>query len=200
MTEIKSKIMENKEEKKRKLLDSAFCLFTDKGVKNTSIQDIVDKAGVAKGTFYLYFKDKDDLQEYLITSKSEELLLDAIKYVDKKNIVDFSDRLINVIDYVIDEFIKDKLLLRFISKNLSLGMFGDKLSSIFGRSTIGALELFEKGIKENNLNISNPDITLFMIIELTSSAVFTSITLNKPLPIEELKPFLFKKIRAMLLD
>lgn len=200
MTEIKSKILENKEEKKRKLLNSAFCLFTDKGVKNTSIQDIVDKAGVAKGTFYLYFKDKDDLQEYLITSKSEELLLDAIKYVDKKNIVDFSDRLINVIDYVIDEFIKDKLLLRFISKNLSLGMFGDKLSSIFGRSTIGALELFEKGIKENNLNISNPDITLFMIIELTSSAVFTSITLNKPLPIEELKPFLFKKIRAMLLD
>ena len=52
MTKIKkSKVTENKEEKKRKLLESAFSLFIEKGVKKTSIQDIVDKAEVAKGTF-----------------------------------------------------------------------------------------------------------------------------------------------------
>ena len=45
--------------------------FTDKGIKNTSIQEIVDNANVAKGTFYLYFKDKYELQDILITSKSE---------------------------------------------------------------------------------------------------------------------------------
>ena len=42
-------------EKKQKLLSSAYKLFTTKGIKNTSIQDIVDSAEVAKGTFYLYF-------------------------------------------------------------------------------------------------------------------------------------------------
>ena len=47
----KSKIVENKEEKGKKILDSAFKLFTEKGFKNTSIQEIVDHAGVAKGTF-----------------------------------------------------------------------------------------------------------------------------------------------------
>lgn len=58
-------------EKKQRLLDTAFSLFTDKGIKNTSIQDIVDNANVAKGTFYLYFKDKYELQDILITTKSE---------------------------------------------------------------------------------------------------------------------------------
>ena len=71
--------MENKEEKEKKLLDSAFSLFTEKGFKDTSIQEIVDHAGVAKGTFYLYFKDKYDIQDYLITYKSNELFLNGIR-------------------------------------------------------------------------------------------------------------------------
>ena len=39
---------------------TAFELFTTKGLTKTTISDIVDQAGVAKGTFYLYFKDKYD--------------------------------------------------------------------------------------------------------------------------------------------
>ena len=57
---------DNKLEKERRLLDTAFKLFTEKGVKDTSIQDIVDNANVAKGTFYLYFKDKYEIRDVLI--------------------------------------------------------------------------------------------------------------------------------------
>ena len=56
-----------KDDKKNKLAEAAYTLFIKKGFKNTSIQEIVDKAKVAKGTFYLYFEDKYDVQEYLIT-------------------------------------------------------------------------------------------------------------------------------------
>ena len=64
--DIKSKINDNKQEKERKLLNTALHLFTEKGIKKTSIQDIVHEAGIAKGTFYLYFKDKYDLRDKLI--------------------------------------------------------------------------------------------------------------------------------------
>ena len=47
---------ENKKIKEETLLSSAFNLFTKKGFKETSIQDIAESAGVGKGTFYLYFK------------------------------------------------------------------------------------------------------------------------------------------------
>ena len=52
------KIQENKEEKENNLITAALKLFTEKGVKETSVQEITNEAGVAKGTFYLYFKDK----------------------------------------------------------------------------------------------------------------------------------------------
>ena len=200
MPKNKSKIDENKEEKEKKILDSALKLFTEKGFKNTSIQEIVDNAGVAKGTFYLYFKDKYDIQDYLVTYKSKELFLEAISYVDKKEITNFADRFIGVIDYLIDEFKKDEDLLKFISKNLSWGVFGSRVSSLIDDSSIGVLDIFEKQIRENNLKIENPEVTLFMIIELTSSVVFSSITTSKPLPIDELKPQLYDKIRKILID
>lgn len=196
----KTKTMENKEEKEKKLLDSAFLLFTEKGFKETSIQEIVNHAGVAKGTFYLYFKDKYDIQDYLITYKSNELFLKAIKHVNKLKIDKFEDRFIAIIDYLIDEFEKHEELIMFISKNLSLGVFGDSLTNLLHRDSLGILEIFKKEIEDNNLNIKNPEITIFMIIELTSSVVFSSITMGKPMPIEDLKPVLYDKIRKLLID
>ena len=44
----------------------------------TSISDIVDNAGVAKGTFYLYFKDKYDIRNKLIAHKSGEVFCPCI--------------------------------------------------------------------------------------------------------------------------
>ena len=47
-----------KQLKRDALMSSAFDLFTTQGFTETTIRDIVTRAGVAKGTFYLYFKDK----------------------------------------------------------------------------------------------------------------------------------------------
>lgn len=47
------------------LLDAAAALFVEKGVAATSIDDIVLRAGVAKGTFYHYFHDRAAMSEAL---------------------------------------------------------------------------------------------------------------------------------------
>ena len=65
-----SKLESNKKQKKDALLNTAFDLFITKGIQKTSIADIVEKAGVAKGTFYLYFTDKYDLRNKLISQIS----------------------------------------------------------------------------------------------------------------------------------
>lgn len=56
------KLESNKKKKEDALYNTAFELFTTKGTNKTTISDIVEKAGVAKGTFYLYFKDKYDTE------------------------------------------------------------------------------------------------------------------------------------------
>ncbi len=195
---IVSKIKEKKIEKEIKLLNSAYKLFTKKGIKETSIQDIVNEAGVAKGTFYLYFKDKYDLQNKLIIRKSKDLFTEAIKSLNKNYIEDFDDQIIYVINYVIDLLKNDETLIGFISKDLSLGVYTEGVSNVFEDNNIGIQKLFFKGIEKHNKKIKNPEVKLFMIIELVSSTVFTSIIKKQPLPIEEYKPHLYKMIRNIL--
>ena len=55
---MKKKVIENKIQKENRLLSAAFELFTENEIQKVSVNDIVNKANVAKGTFYLYFKDK----------------------------------------------------------------------------------------------------------------------------------------------
>ena len=53
-------------------------------------------------------------------------------------------------------------------------------------------------LKEKDIPLEYPEMTLFMIIELVSSTVFTSIVESHPLPIEEFKPHLYKTIRLLI--
>lgn len=194
-------LLEQKNEKENRLLETAFKLFTEKGIKSTSIQDIVDNANVAKGTFYLYFKDKYEIRDVLITKKSEKLFSDALFNMRKNYLQDFSDQIIFIINYVIDELVKNPLLLKFISKNLSWGVYNETIVKLYDRQeekADGLYSLFLKGVKENNISLKNPKVTLFMIIELVSSTCFDSILYKNPLPIEEYKPYLYDVIRGLL--
>lgn len=47
-------------ERKRKVADVALKLFVEKGFQQTSIQEIIEKANISKGTFYNYFSSKND--------------------------------------------------------------------------------------------------------------------------------------------
>ena len=58
-------VEQKKEQKKEGLLEAAYQLFLEKGVNKTSVDEIVKKANVAKGTFYLYFHDKTQLLQQL---------------------------------------------------------------------------------------------------------------------------------------
>ena len=96
---------------------------------------------------------------------------------------------------------KNPLLLKFISKNLSWGVFSKTVLNLYDKSTDEeetVYDLFVKGIEENNIKLSNPEVTFFMIIELVGSTCFNSILYKEPLPIEDYKPYLYKTIRNLI--
>lgn len=188
-------------EKENRLLESAFKLFTEKGLKETSIQGIVDESNVAKGTFYLYFKDKYELRDILIEKKSKKLFSDAVSELRKNYIKSLDDQIIFIVNHIINELSKNTILLKFISKNLSWGVYSKTVNKLYQNSENdedGVYPLFLKGIKEQNIKLKNPDVTLYMIIELVSSTCFNSILYNEPLPIEKYKPFLYDAIRKLM--
>src|SRR5512135_2938180 len=59
-----------KEETKRRIYVAALELFHDKGFEHTTVDEITERADVAKGTFFNYFPHKESVLSYL----SEESL------------------------------------------------------------------------------------------------------------------------------
>ena len=193
----------DKKEKENKLMEKALKLFTEKGVNNTSIQDIADEAGVGKGTFYLYFKDKYDIRDKVIASCSNKLFSDALDALNNSYIQNFEDQIIFIIYHILDELNKNKVLLKLISKNLSFGLFNNTISNLSNLSNINndtstLYEKFVNRVNENKVNLKNPKVTLFTIIELVSSTGFNSILYSEPLSLDEYKPYLYSIIRGIL--
>lgn len=190
----------DKKDKENRLLATAFELFTQKGVNNTSIQDIADSAGVGKGTFYLYFKDKYDIRDKVIANCSSKPFADALTALDSSYIQNFEDQIIYIINYILDELNKNRILLKLISKNLSFGLFNNAISKLpnIENNEETLYEKFINKVNENNINLKNPKVTLFTIIELVSSTGFNSILYSEPLSLEEYKPYLYSIIRDIL--
>ena len=194
------KVEDNKKLKMNILLQTAFDLFTGKGFAKTTVSDIVNQAGLAKGTFYLYFKDKYDIRNKLIEKTSKRLFADAISALNKIYIDNFDDQVIFIVNHVIDSLANDKILLKFMSKDLSGGIFNKALSNIPSPDSENEslIDFFTKKAAENNRNYSNPEMTLFTIIELAGATCFNSIMYDIPVPITEYKPYLYKIIRNIL--
>ena len=67
--------VERKEQKRRLIMQAALKVFSKKGYSPTALDEIAQEAGIAKGTLYLYFKDKEDL-----VSSTLIYVLDDLKY------------------------------------------------------------------------------------------------------------------------
>lgn len=117
------KVDDNKLSKRNALLKTAFDLFAEKGFAKTTISDIVEKAGLAKGTFYLYFKDKYDLRDKLIAYKGNRLFEETFQEMRKLNLGSFEEEICFITDYIIDRFQKQHDLLQFVAKNTLVGCF-----------------------------------------------------------------------------
>ena len=87
-TRMREPMESRKEQKRQSLLDAAYALFTEKGVAKTSVDEIVRGANVAKGTFYLYFHDKDQLLGQLVYNISAQVLEEAYEWLDERRTPD----------------------------------------------------------------------------------------------------------------
>ncbi len=190
----------DKSNKAERLLEAAFDLFVEHGDIDVSVSEIAARANIAKGTFYLYFHDKDDLREQLITQKSHELLRAALDSSDKIESATFEDRLVYVINFIIDYLTQNPVILKLIAKNLSFGMFNERVQQYIDDDKSDIMRALIMSAKRTGIRLRSPQILLFMIIELTSSTCFSCILESKPLPIEEYKPFLFETVRRIIRD
>ena len=188
----------NKIHKNDQIIEAAYELFLEQGVDSVSIQEIAERAGVAKGTFYLYFHDKDELKEAIIAQKSNELFQRALSALHQTGILEFEEQVIFIIDYVLDILEHNQDALKLIAKNLSLGVFNRQVNDFFSDRKVNIVKSLTDAAERSHVRLKNPDILLYMIIELASSTCFSCILESKPLEIAVFRPYLFDAIRQLI--
>ncbi len=202
------KLENNKQQKRTSILDTAFKLFTTQGVSKTSIAEISQKAGIAKGTFYLYFKDKYDIRNRLISHEASKLFKNSVtalnSYADEEKTknpdftITFTEQIVIIADHIINALNNNQTLLTFISKNLSWGIFKEALTTNVAEDDINFRDIYYEMLSESGLNLKEPEIMLFMIVELISSTCYSAILYKEPADIDTLKPYLYSTIKAII--
>ena len=192
------KITKKKNEKYTKILDTALGLFEKNGTHLVSIDEIVKGAGVAKGTFYLYFKDRYDLISTLIIEKASKYMSLLSDEYEPRNFGDVSTSVRHYIEYISDFLQKNKTLCILIDKNLNTCV------NAVAQTKEGPIkELYEKIFSELiNCGVSEAEARakLYLYIELIVSSCCNAIIRETPYTIEELKPHLCQIIESSIVN
>lgn len=117
---VVSYLDEKKKDNKLQIIQSAIKMFEKKGVEKTTIRDIMNNTDLGLGTFYSYFKDKEDLKEQIVLSKVVDLVLEAEKKCTQE---DHVERFISFTDYIIDYYIAHPFEFELVASNLNWALY-----------------------------------------------------------------------------
>ena len=192
-------ILQKKLEKRKKLLDSSYELFVEKGISNVSIAEICQKAGIAKGTFYLYFTSKEDIARALNRRISFTLMQKAYDEVNRNRKDTFADNVITMANFIIDYFHADTETLKMMRKDFIFPLTVDD----FDNSTNPLMISLRQEISDyaRVSGYSNHEILfrLYSLLSMIAGICHSVIIDHFPdKDIDDLKPVLFDMIRKAI--
>lgn len=192
-------VEENKLKKRNKILDAAYNLFAKNGINTTPIDEVVKCAGVAKGTFYLYFHDKYDLMDQIILYKSAAIIKSVIaqmKNINTDNKMEAIDQLTFFVDAIIDYMIENKEMLSVISEKSSI------LYSLIIDNGDDNIKLDFDYLTDIIVKLGNPPENAKKLLLLVSTMIFTTasnaILSRSPFTIEEIRLEIHLAVKKML--
>lgn len=162
-------------DKRERILEVAEELFLTNSIENTSVNQITRQAHVAKGTFYLYFEDKDELVFEIVNRFVDKTIIKALEKASTE------DWLESFFKTLIDFYCREPAVLKLLYEPLFLqadrpDRYDEKLchfAPLINR-------LVQEGYRPESAKIK-----LALAMETLGTLCFLSIILEKPAPIEK---------------
>ncbi|OIJ19209.1 hypothetical protein BKP45_13700 [Anaerobacillus alkalidiazotrophicus] len=151
---------------KRKIVEAAEVLLMERDITKVSVSEIVKKAKVAKGTFYLYFESKEDLAWDLV---QKGVLIFWHEITELKEASVSKETIDNLISKAINFSIKNKKIIRIIHqvKFLEFINHENHQSKFEEKFSLAIKAWLDRGIAEGVLDIQDSDFyAKFILISL----------------------------------
>ena len=178
-----------KEERKKILLRCAKEIFSEKGYYQTSISNIIERAGVARGTFYLYFQSKRDVFNSIL-DELVKALGEIMKPIDLNSSTPPLEQLRNILRSIAILALEDPDMPRILL-NRAIGLdkeFDMKLREFYGAVQGKVESALQHGIALGLVRKCNTQMTACCILGCVKEVIeFIS---SEPKTISQLDRFL----------
>ncbi len=162
-----------KEERKRQIKKTAIELMTKNGYRNTSVQEIVDRANFSKGGFYNYYSSKEEL--------FKEILSDGLDY-SQKRVRNFRlkaagmDRKTFLVEILLDKILDDndykKLFVTFFIEMFNDNNFFTFYNEIENELMPRFMDFCDQEDISEYKSIANDDFNVFITTLILGAEVF----------------------------
>lgn len=185
------------ENKKQRLIKAAIEEFSRVSFSEASINNIINNAKISRGSFYMYFENKDDLFKYILNfhkQKFDELIKTNLKKNNgdiKRAFGDMFDDIINYISKNDVDFFKNVFLnMNYMNQNYIVPHKED-----YSKKNINE---FSEYVNQDILNI-NEKVTLSDIFEILLGITIPAIihSIIGKVPIEIIKDKYMKKLELV---
>lgn len=171
---------------KTRIMNKTMSLLQETSLSDLSVREICEAAGIAKGTFYLYFEAKESVAWAIL----DENLVDAIGFLNGIEKLDPNEQSIEyIIDRILDYARDNSHFLKIIHHVRFTNYIGvDRLEMKYGDAWIKPLELFlKKGIEAGAFNIEDLTFTTHYISSSVHELIDQVIYDNSPYTLDQLR-------------
>jgi AcrR family transcriptional regulator len=160
------KVSKEYNERRNEILDISGSLFSTKGYSKCTINDILDAVGIAKGTFYYYFKSKEEVLDAIIDRVTEIVVAKVEVAASNPKLSPVMKMLHTILSMRIESEV-DSHLMEELHKPENALMHQKSLSSMVTRVTPVLANIVKEGIDQGLFKSDFP--TQYMQIFLTAS-------------------------------
>jgi AcrR family transcriptional regulator len=189
MTAIKAdrrRVLKPAAERRKDLMDASIKVFKEKGIRSTTVADITDAAGVAKGTFYLYFESRDHLLGALRESFVDDIVERTTSFYERVGRDDWWGLVDTMIETMISMmFERRDAIAVFVQEG-----FTPSTQEVFGQCDVRVNAMIASGIRAGIeagvFEVDDPETTAAMLHHGMEGTALEALLYNPALSKEQI--------------
>ncbi|MEE8669507.1 MAG: TetR/AcrR family transcriptional regulator [Heyndrickxia coagulans] len=186
-------------DRKKLIVEAAAKSFSEFGYKATTMDHVARRAGVGKGTIYTFFKNKEELLQYIMESLIVEMKHSAEEAIDER--YSFPENVHHVLYQLLEFRFKHQLAIKLYEEvNLGTPEVVDALHHVEESILNYISQYIGEAVQKRDIYPCDPKLTAFIMFKMYIALIFDWEKNHPPLSKEEISKlfelYFFKGLSA----